>query len=499
MSWFVSHWFVLVLMALYLGVMMYHAWVGKARTRNVTDYFVGGRSLGGVAIGISFFATYSSTNSFVGFAGQAYAYGPAWLLLAPVIVSFCLGAWLLVAPRLRLFTERLGSVTIPDFVGFRFGSRRARICAAVVVVFGSIFYMTAVFKGIGNTIEAFLGLPYWASVLVVFLVVVTYTAVGGFISVVRTDIVQGLMLVIAAVALFVGTVSAAGGIGAIWQEPAVADPGGEPWGPGLALPLVFGAIVASTSKLMIEPRQLSRFYALKDRSAIRQGLWISTACFLFVYVLLAPIGLYARHFMPAGITDTDRIVPALLTDPAIFHPAVSALMFLAMLAAAMSSLDSVLLVTASTCQRDLAGLWRAPRSDAAAVNATRGYVVLFAVVTTAMALRPPGDIIALTSFSGGLYAACFFPAVLFGLYWKRGGGTAVIASMAVGIITLFAWKPLALAPVVHEVFPAILFSVIAYVVVAVQTPPDASEVIERLFASESSRPLPEFAQPVPRT
>ena len=94
MSWLHDHLFILLLLAAYTAMLAYHAWAGKRHTRGLTDYFVGGRSMGGVAIGLSFFATYSSTNSFVGIAGQAYSYGLPWLLLTPSLVLFSVIAWL---------------------------------------------------------------------------------------------------------------------------------------------------------------------------------------------------------------------------------------------------------------------------------------------------------------------------------------------------------------------------------------------------------------------
>ena len=180
MNWISSHWIVLLFFLVFLVLTAYHAWVAKRRTRGLVDYYVGGRSMGGVAIGLSFFATYSSTNSFVGYSGQAYAYGMPWLLLAPSAVVFSLIAWLWIAPRLRIFTASLNSVTIPDFIGFRFGSNGARFLAALIVLLASLFYMTAVFKGIGNLLEAFLEIPYGVAIALVFVIVVVYTAVGGF-------------------------------------------------------------------------------------------------------------------------------------------------------------------------------------------------------------------------------------------------------------------------------------------------------------------------------
>jgi SSS family transporter len=487
MSWYQEHRLALVFLIVYTAVMIYHALVGQKRTKSVTDYYVGGRSMGGIALGISFFATYSSTNSFVGFAGQSYTYGAAWLLLAPMAVFFSVVAWVWIAPRLRVVTERLDSLTLPDYVGFRFGSKRARVIAALIVLFASFMYLTAVFKGIGNLMEVFLDIPYSVAIGIVFVVVVLYTVTGGFISVVKTDVVQGILMVGAAVLLFAGTTRAAGGMSSLFDF--AATPAGDPlftWDAAMAFPVLLGIIVAGTMKFLVEPRQLSRFYALKDARAVRQGMWVSSLAFLVVYSLLVPIGLYAHLAVAEPLTETDLVVPTLLSSTA-FHPAAGAFLLIAMVAAAMSSIDSVLLVMASTCERDLAGLWRAPSDDRAAVQATRVYVALFAAITALIALNPPGSIVALTAFSGSLYAACFFPAVALGLYWRRGNGTAVVASFVTGIAILLGWRYLPFAGQVHQVFPAIIASTLVFAVLGWLGEPCRDDAVVALFHPASTR------------
>lgn len=485
MIWIREHWLILILLALYTAVMVYHAWLGNRQTKGLVDYYVGGRSIGGFAIGISFFATYSSTNSFVGFSGQAYDYGLAWLLLVPFAVIFSVMAWVWIAPRLREFTESLDSVTIPDFIGFRFGSKSARVLAALIVLFASFLYMTAVYKGIGNLFEAILEIPYWVAILLVLIIVMVYTSVGGFHSVVKTDVIQGMIMILAAVMLFSGIARAAGGIDsffAVGDKPQTARL--LTWNAAMPLPLVLGILFAGMAKLVVEPRQLSRFYGLKDRLAARKGMWVSTLTFLLVYAMLVPIGIYAHQILPEGITDTDLVVPALLGKAEVFHYSVSAFLFLAMVAAAMSSLDSVLLVMASTCVRDLIEPWWGMSSEKRALRSTRFYVALFAVITALIAFNPPGGIVAMTAFSGSLYAACFMPAIVLGLYWRRGNGKAVVASYAAGLACLFFWKHVPLSSVIHQVFAAVFLSIITYLIVALSTTPNDSENVRRLFASK---------------
>jgi SSS family transporter len=470
-SWLGRNWILLLLLVGYTAILAQHAIAGQRRTKGLADYYVGGRSMGGVALGISFFATYSSTNSFIGFSGQTYSYGLPWLLFVPIITMFCFVAWRWVAPRLRDATASLNSVTVPDFIGFRFQSSAARFTAALIVVFASLIYMTAVFKGVGTLLATFTDMPYAGGIATVLVIVMLYTAVGGFISVVKTDVVQGVMMLLAAVLLFVSTARAAGGLGAF---ATVRDlPGGRDlfsWDAAMPFPVLLGIMVAGTSKLVVEPRQLSRFYALRTRRAARQGLWVSTLTFLLAYSLLLPLGMYAHHLFPAGMADTDRIIPEILSGGVVFHPVVGAFLVLALIAAAMSSLDSVLLVVASTCERDIVGVWQKAIPDATAIRATRWYVALFAGLTALIALNPPGGIVALTAFSGSIYAACFFPALILGLYWKRGNGAAVMASFAAGILTLALWRYVPALSNVHAVFPAIALSTGAYAVISVRTP-----------------------------
>ena len=475
-------WLVHVMLVLYTVLLAYHAYAGQQQTKGLADYYVGGRGMGGIALGLSFFATYSSTNSFIGFSGQAHGWGAPWLLLVPFVVGFSFFAWAVVAPRLRVFTRSLDSLTVPDFIGFRFESTAARFLAAIIVLFASLFYMTAVFKGIGNLLETFMDIPYKLSIALVFMVVMLYTAVGGFISVVKTDAVQGIVMSLAAVLLFAGTVDAAGGLGAIElirQAPETSHL--FTWGGGVAVPTLFGVLVAGTIKFAVEPRQLSRFYALEGAQATRTGMLVSTLTFTAVYSLIVPVGLYARRIIPGSVEDTDLIVPTLLATEGVFSSLGAAFLVVAMVAAAMSSLDSVLLVMASTAERDIVGLLRPPGSDAAALRATRLYVAIFALVTAVIALNPPGGIVTLTALSGSLYGACFLPAIVLGLYWRRGTGAAVICSYVAGLAPLFLWQYTPWAGSLHQVFPALVFSMGTYVVVSVVGGPVESERVRRLF------------------
>ena len=466
-SFLLDHWFAAALFAAYTGMLVWHARAGMRAGSTAAGYFVGGRKLGGAAIGISFYATFASTNSYIGHAGKGYEYGAPWLTMAVLLVAFAWLSWRLVAPRMRRFAAAWGSLTVPDFLAKRFASERVRVAAAAVVAFASLLYLVAVFKGAGNLLQAFLGIPYEAAVGVTLALIVGYTAIGGFLSVVRTDVVQGLLMVLGSMLIFGFVTTAAGGVGAIAELPRQPQTA-HLFALDAAMPFVvlLGIALAGSLKLLVDPRQVTRFYGLKDERSVRVGVWVAVAGILVIQFCLFPVGLYA-HLLLDGVTDTDLIVPRLVAEGAVFPPLVRDFLLVAILAAAMSSLDSVLLVAASVTARDLA---RTRTDDQRLVRRTRVGVVSYAVVAAIVALRPPGGIVELTILSGSLFAVCFVPTILLGLHWRRGNERAALAAFASGIGVLCAWLILGLDEVLHEVFPALAASTAAYVAISWRAP-----------------------------
>lgn len=470
LSWLRQHWLVAVLFIVYTAVLLHHARIGRRGTRNLDDYYVGGRNMGGVALGMSFFATYTSTNSYVGHAGKGYEYGLPWFILAGLIVVFTWLSWTLVAPRLRRFTGHWDALTLPDYLQRRFGietrpgeTRALRLLAGVVILFSSLLYLVAIFKGAGGLFQMFFGIRYEAAVAVTLLIVMLYTSVGGFLSVVRTDVLQGALMVIGSIVIFYCVTDAAGGVGRLPELAARQDTAELfTWSPGLPFVVLLGIALSGSLKLLVDPRQVSRFYALRDERSVRVGVWVAVAGVTIIQFCLFPVGLYA-HFLLDGVTDTDLIVPMLVSDPTVFPVWVGDFLIIALVAAAMSSMDSVLLVGASVLYKDVVEV---VRPAARPLAWTRGGVVGLAAVAAAVALDPPGGIIEITIFSGSLYAVCFFPAILFGLHWRRGNARAVLASMLLGMGVLLLWLWSGMSSYVHEVFPALLVSCLIYLAVA---------------------------------
>ena len=173
---------------------------------------------------------------------------------------------------MRRFASAWDALTIPDFLGSRFvppgpSAERhpLRLAAAVVIAFSSLLYLLAIFKGAGHLFQFFLNVDYELAVGITLVIVMLYTSIGGFVSVVRTDVIQGLLMLIGSVMIFCFVTRAAGGISAVGElrfnpeKDFLFDLNG-----GLPFAVLLGISLSGSLKLLVDPRQISRFFALKD-------------------------------------------------------------------------------------------------------------------------------------------------------------------------------------------------------------------------------------------
>lgn len=474
MAWLGEHWLQLSLVVAYLAMLAYHAWSGNRHTSDLADFLVARRGLGGVVVALSFYATFVSTNSFIGQAGKSWDVGLIWYSKAFVFIALCYVSWFFVAPRFVEQTRSFDSVTVADFLGSRYDSMAVRRAAGAVIFGASIFYLVAVYKGSSLVLEQFLGLPYHWAALVIFAIVTSYTLAGGFRSVVLTDAVQGLLMAVGAVAMLAVVLTKGGGLGPMIESLRAKDPALVSWEGKLPLATIFGLALAGGLKFLVEPRQLSRFYGLRDQKALRHARILAPLLILVTYLSLMPLGAFAHALIPPDvISDSDQVIPYLLGTAGLFGPVMSSLFLLVLVSAAMSSLDSVLLVGASSVEHDLIN---PGADDGRAIARTRVWVVVLSLVSMLLALNPFGDIVEITAFSGSLYGACFLPTLVMGLYWRRGTATGALACILVGAASVIGWF---LAKrwgwtSWHEVFVGLAVGTVVYVGVSLATTPVAS-------------------------
>ena len=474
MIWLGEYWLPLVFVGAYLAMLVHHCRIANRLTNTVEDFLVAGRGLGGWVVALSFYATFVSTNTFVGQAGKSWDAGLIWYVKLPVFVSLAYLAWYVVAPRFVAKARQYGSLTVADFLGYRYDMPALRMASAAVIFAASVLYLIAVYKGSAHSLEQFLGLPYSWSAVAIFLVVTAYTLAGGFRSVVLTDAVQGLLMAVGAVALLVAVLVKGGGLAAILDTLRDQDPRLVSWEGKMPLMAILGLALAGGVKLMVDPRQLSRFYGLQSEGALRLAQVVAPLLILLTYLCVLPIGALAHAFIDAGeITESDKVMPYLLGTSEVFGPTLSSFFLLVLLSAAMSSLDSVLLVAASAVDRDLLLMGG---DNVRAITRTRVWVVVISLLSMLLALNPFGDIVEITAFSGSLYAACFLPTLVLGLYWQRSTPIGAFSCVVVGSATVIGWFVAERVgwTSMHEVYPGFAVALATYVVVSLLTTPTSS-------------------------
>lgn len=487
MTWLAEHKLQVMFLAGYLGLLFYHAVHGKRRSRSLDEYMIGGRTFGGITIALSFCATFVSSVTFVGHSGVSFTRGPAWWLTCVcVFTSMIFVAWFVVAPPFYKQARSYNSMTIPDFLGHRYRSMGLRRLAALVVVTASLAYMVAVYDGAVRLLESLTGLGELGVLVAVFLIVTVYTLAGGFHSIVATDVVQGLILFSGGVLLPISMIVKKGGLGPLLDAVRTANPDALSWTSEMPLITMVGLALGIGLKFVVEPRQLSRFYGLSSGEELRRGRWIAPVFLFLIYFCMLPVGFLAHAFVPSvewfqnadGVIKTDRVVPYLLGEGNILGPVAGAFFLTGLIAAAMSSLDSVLLVAASSVDHDLI----APdRDQKGAMRMTRLWVVMLSGTAALLAWWLDRGIVEMSSFSGSMYAACFLPTLVVSLFWRGATVSGAFAGLILGFLVTLGWFFLKTEiaggqyKTWHEVYVGIASAMLVFVVVSVCTNPPAAD------------------------
>lgn len=433
---------VLCAVAYLVVVLLVGAWAAR-RTRDARDFFIAGQRIGLLVTGLATTTAAFSGFVFLGGPGLTYRLGTSsFLICASTGFTAALLCWT-VGKRLRLLAGVREVYTVPDAVLVRFGSRRAAGLAAVAVAAGTVGYLGAQLLALGVLVESVFGtrelLGAWslpAAMAAGLVVVLLYAVTGGMVAGVYTDVVQGAVMLAAAVAVFGYAMAAGGGAAgiarAVAESPAFGadflDPlAGVPAATGLGLFFVFSIGVLG------QPHMLHKLYMLDDPAKLK---WMpaviagsqSLCLLIWVGVGLAVPALVAGGGM-APLANPDEAAPAFLL--ARVPPAVAGLVFAGVLAAIMSTADSLANIGAAALVRDLPRALGRPLADE--LSAGRWAVGALSLAAAAFAWAY-GDLVALLgTFAFGTFAAALAPAMAIGLAWRRVTAAAASASIATGL------------------------------------------------------------------
>lgn len=469
----------LVTFAIYLIGMLLIGWMGYRATTNLSDYILGGRSLGSVVTALSAGASDMSGWLLMGLPGAVFLSGlsEAW-----IAVGLCMGAWLnwrFVAARLRVYTEKVGNaLTLPDYFTNRFEdtSSLLRIVTAVVIlVFFTIYCASGVVAG-ARLFESMFGMDYQTALWVGALATMAYVFIGGFLAVSWTDTIQAALMITALILAPLMVIYADGGVAASAAVIEVTRPG--------AFDMVGKLDVVAIVSLLAwglgyfgQPHILVRFMAAESIKTIPKARRIGMTWMMLCLGGAVAVGFFGIAFFGqrpdvAGMVNANEETVFLEAVKLLFNPWIAGVLLAAVLAAVMSTLSCQLLVCSSALTQDIYKTFlHKTASEKQLVWFGRAMVFAIAVIAIVIAQDPKSMVLGMVSYAWAGFGAAFGPIVLLSLLWSRMTRNGALAGMIVGAVTVLLWKMYGVPhkevyPIfrMYEIIPGFVLSSISVVV-----------------------------------
>lgn len=470
----------IISMSVYMvGMLAIGFWAYK-RTSNLSDYMLGGRTLGPAVTALSAGASDMSGWLMMGLPGAMYATGisASW-----IAIGLTIGAWLnwiYVAPRLRTYTEIANdSITIPGYLENRFKdkSKVLRLVSGLVILIFFTFYVSSGMVSGGVLFQSTFGLDYHTGLWLVSGVVIAYTLFGGFLAVSWTDFVQGIIMVLALVLVPLVTIFHIGGIGPAFDTPKSIDPALLNIFTGTSF-LGIVSLFAWGLGYFGQPHIIVRFMAISSVKEIKKATRIGMGWMIFSILGAMFTGfLGITYFSQTGQVLDDPETVFILLGEILFHPIITGFLLAAILAAIMSTISSQLLVTSSSLTEDIyKTFFRREASDKELVFMGRLSVLVIAVIALALSWEKNATILDLVGYAWAGFGSAFGPLILMSLYWKRMTSWGALAGMLVGAATVIIWSSAGLSGFLYEMVPGFAASLIAIIIVSLITAKPSREV-----------------------
>ncbi len=440
--------FVLGGLAVYIIVGTAIAWAARNRVgAGMSEYFLAGRTLGGVVAALTYSATTYSAFMLIGLAGLTYQ-GGVGALGFELIYLAGLGLVVFFGPRFWRVGRAFDYVTPAEMLGDRYGSRALAMVVAILSCGFLIPYSAVQLMGIGYLLEGLTGgeVTFMFGVVVAVLLAVAWAYLAGMRSVAWTDSLQSLVMIVSAVAVLVLVVRALGGPSTFI---ATLERDHGPWlavpGPGyfdlstfigLTLPWFFFSIS--------NPQVSQRLFVPKSVASMRVMV-LGFLGFGFVYTLVSVIWGFSALVLFPGLENPDLATPTLLSS-SVVPPLLALLVMLGIVAAAISTVDSILLTLSSMVSRDLYANLAADATEKRQLLAGRlviPVIALFAFLFARLRL----DLIAVLSVASSAGLLVTVPAIVGAFFWRRSSAAGAMASVLLGaavvLLTQFGgWRPL---------------------------------------------------------
>lgn len=450
-----------------IGLFAYRA------THNLSDYILGGRSLGSVVTALSAGASDMSGWLLMGLPGAVYMSGlsEGWIAIGLIVGAYL--NWLLVAGRLRVQTEHNGdALTLPDYFSGRFedSSGLLRIISAVVIlIFFTIYCASGIVAG-ARLFESTFGMSYQTALWAGAAATIAYTFVGGFLAVSWTDTVQATLMIFALILTPIIVVLATGGVDTTFLAIAAQDPANFDMLRGTTF-IGIVSLLGWGLGYCGQPHILARFMAADSVRSIVKARRIAMTWMIFclggaVAVGFFGIAYFAENPAVAGAVNENPERVFIELSKLLFNPWVAGVLLSAILAAVMSTLSCQLLVCSSALTEDFyKSFLRKNASQRELVWVGRMMVLLVALVAIWLASNPENRVLGLASYAWAGFGAAFGPVVLISVLWKGMTRNGALAGILVGALTVIIWKQFNLFGL-YEIIPGFIFASAAVLLVS---------------------------------
>ncbi|KAB2951194.1 sodium/solute symporter [Heliorestis acidaminivorans] len=493
-----------LMLGLFVAILLGSGYVAMRKTKTVNDFFLGNRNVGPWMSAFAFGTTYFSAVLFIGYAGKVgwgFGLSALWIAVGNALIGSLL-AWWILAKRTRRMTVRLNARTMPEFLEARYGSKNLKMYSAIIIFVFLVPYSASVYMGLSYLFQEVLGMEYLVANLLMAGLTALFLVMGGYLAVAITDFIQGIVMLfgVAMMLFFVFNHEKVGGISeAITRlneiNPALASPA----------PMTLPAIIALISLVLLTslgtwglPQMVQKFYSIKDEASIGRATWVSTVFCIIIGAGAYGIGALSPLFFEQiplldGRPNPDLIIPQILTETLpLFGLTV---ILLLVLSASMSSLASLVLVSASAIAIDFVGIVKPQWGKEYGVFMMRALCIIFVALSLIIAIAKPAIILDLMAISWGTVAGTFLAPYLYGLFWRKttkagawaGALTGLTISVGLSFIApLVGFTEVAgiklETPLVGTL--AMLISLVVVPVVSIFTAPLSAEKVDQAFGTD---------------
>lgn len=473
---------------IYILAILIVAWqTGKHKHKAgkfMEEYFIGSRSMGGLVLAMTLISSYVGASSFIGGPGVAYNLGLSWVFLACIQVPTAFFTLGILGKKLAIISRKINGVTITDYLRARYESNLVIVLASLMMLIFFIGTIVAQFVGGARLFESVTGLSYNFGLILFTAVVIIYTTFGGFRAVTITDAIQGIVMLLATGLLFFIILEKGNGMENIMQSILKTNPNLlTPDSNGaVSKPFILSFWLLVGVGVLGLPVTEVRCMGFKDSKAMHRAMIIGTSIVGILMLGMHLVGVMGAAVEP-GVEVGDKIIPILAIKN--MHPILAGVFIAGPLAAIMSSVDSLLIMSSAAIVKDLyINYIDKNPSESKIKKLSFATSLLLGIIVFVLALNPPKLLVWINLFALAGQEAAFFCPILLGLYWKRANATGAAVSMIFSVV-FYLYTVIMNIKIMnmHQIVPTIIFSILLFTIGSYFGKPN-SEKVNELFFSE---------------